>query len=119
MLQSEPSLVGGSAAALAPESETPPFAPVLELEAKQPGRFAVAALVAAFLHVALESRVLLGLSDMGDYARGVQHALQHRIQQSIDVNIAPQREPDPEPETEPEPQPEPEPVVAPPPKAPP
>ena len=116
MLQTEPSLDGGSSTStLQRSAEPPPFAPVLELEARQPSRFVLAAVFAAILHVALGSNGFLGLSGLGDFARIVQASMQQRLKQSIDITMEPQPEPEPEPAPEPEPEPEPEPAPKPPP----
>src|SRR5688572_7110034 len=99
MLQTEPFLDGGSSTStLQRSAEPPPFAPVLELEARQPSRFVLASVFAAFLHVALGSNGFLGLSGLGDFARTVQASLQQRLQQSIEVTTDPEPEPEPEPE---------------------
>lgn len=99
----------------------PPFARVHGLEHWSGSRFLLALGLALGLHVGLGSRGLLGLDELGDFARTVQSGIQLRMRQELEVELQPEPEPPPpEPEPPPpEPEPEPEPVEPPPEKPPP
>ena len=90
-----------------------------ELEASSSSRFLLAVVVALALHLGVGARGLLGLDDVGDFARLVQGAIRAKLDPDVEVDIEPEPEPEPEPPPEPEPEPEPEPVKPPPEKPPP
>jgi protein TonB len=96
-----------------------PFARVHDLEHWGRNRFVAALLLALCLHLAVGSRGLLGLDELGDFARQVQSGVQARVRRDLEVEVQPEPPPPPPPPPEPEPEPEPKPVALPPEKPPP
>jgi protein TonB len=98
-----------------------PFARVHDLEHWSRNRFVSAFLLALGLHLAVGTRGLFGLDEVGDFARLVQSGMQARMRRDVEVDVQPEPPPPPEPEPPPppEPEPEPKPVALPPEKPPP
>lgn len=115
-----PALDEGSPIRMQPFRVQAPFARVHALEHWGRNRFATALLLALGVHLAVGSRGLFGLDELGDFARLIQSGVQARVQRDVEVDVQPEPEPEPEPPPpEPEPEPEPKPVAPPPEKPPP
>ncbi|HTV20477.1 MAG TPA: hypothetical protein VMG12_17455 [Polyangiaceae bacterium] len=115
-----PALEGGNPIQMQTFDVGVPFARVHDLEHWSKNRFVWAFLLALGAHLAVGSRGILGLDEIGDFARLVQSGMQARIRPAVEVDVQPEPEPEPEPEPpppEPEPEPAPEPVKPPPQKA--
>jgi protein TonB len=115
-----PALDGGSPIRMQTFRVPVPFARVHDLEHWSRNRFLSAFLLALALHLAVGTRGLFGLNELGDFARLVQSGVQARLHPDVEVDVQPEPEPEPEPPPPPEPEPEPEPKpVEPPPSKPP